>query len=84
MSRHSYFSMNGTLEYELHCDGCGTRFDCGDDSFYSWPVLRDAAEAEGWQVNADTAPHRCTDCRTMPIAPSAAERPGDRVRLAVR
>ncbi|HLU29615.1 MAG TPA: hypothetical protein VKZ65_14385 [Glycomyces sp.] len=61
--------MNGTLEYELRCDGCDRRFDSGDDSFYSWPVLCDAAEAEGWQLERHS--QRCTACRTAPAELSA-------------
>jgi hypothetical protein len=71
MSRHTYPSMNGTVEYELRCDGCGRRFDSGDDSFYSWPVLCDAAEAEGWQLNRHT--QRCTACRPAQVGASAVD-----------
>ncbi|HEU5127175.1 MAG TPA: hypothetical protein VFU12_04225 [Glycomyces sp.] len=80
MSRRTYTSLNGTLEYELLCDGCGARFDSGDDSFYSWPVLCDAAEAEGWLLGGA---QRCTGCRADPAGPSAVGGPGGRGRLAV-
>ncbi|GAB3645899.1 hypothetical protein [Glycomyces tarimensis] len=62
MSRHSYSSMNGTTEYELRCDGCGENFVCGDDSFYSWPVLCAAAEAEGWSLHTGSSAHLCSAC----------------------
>jgi hypothetical protein len=61
MTRQIYYSVNGTPDYELHCDACGVRFSCGDDSYYSWPVLCDAAEAEGWRVHPGGV-HRCGAC----------------------
>lgn len=79
MSRHTYTSMNGTLEYELRCDGCGGRFVSGDDSFYSWPVLCDAAEAEGWRLAGDA--QWCTGCRADATGPSAVGDRGGRGRL---
>jgi hypothetical protein len=73
MSRYTYSSMNGTPDYELHCDSCGTRFDCSDDSFYSWPVLCDAAEAEGWQLSSGPEGHLCAACRAVPTGASALD-----------
>ncbi|GAA2264920.1 hypothetical protein GCM10009853_017830 [Glycomyces scopariae] len=63
MSGRTYELSNGVIEYELRCDRCGEVFVCGDDSYYSWPVLCAAAEAEGWA----TAPgldgeHECAGC----------------------
>lgn len=75
MSKHTYSSMNDTPDYELCCDGCGGRFNSHDDSFYSWPVLCAAAEAEGWQLGAGAAAHLCAGCRA---GGSAAEGTGDR------
>jgi hypothetical protein len=63
MSGHVYFSMNGIPDYELYCDRCGAQFRCGDDSYYSWPVLCAAAEAEGWRVQSGVdGAHECGDC----------------------
>lgn len=63
MSGQTYFSLNGIPDYELYCDGCGEQFRCGDDSYYSWPVLCDAAEAEGWRVQPGVdGAHECSAC----------------------
>jgi hypothetical protein len=63
MSGHRFLSLRGAVEYELRCDGCGDLFRCGDDSYYSWPVLCDAAEAEGWRVEpAFDGEHECPHC----------------------
>jgi hypothetical protein len=63
MSGHLYEFHGGAVEYELRCDGCGGVFRCGDDSYFSWPVLCDAAEAEGWRVNPGLADdHTCPRC----------------------
>ncbi|MCC3765627.1 hypothetical protein K3N28_21440 [Glycomyces sp. TRM65418] len=69
MSGQVYFSINGIPDYELYCDQCGARFQCEDDSFYSWPVLCDAAEAEGWRVHSGVdGSHECGDCAAAPRA----------------
>lgn len=82
MSRHTYSSMNNTPDYELCCDGCGGRFDSHDDSFYSWPVLCAAAEAEGWQLGSGASGrHWCAACRPDPPGPSAARERGRLVAL---
>ncbi|HEX2145672.1 MAG TPA: hypothetical protein VHG10_14320 [Glycomyces sp.] len=63
MCGNIYYSLGGVLDYELVCDRCGTRFDCGDDSRYSWPVLCAAAEAEGWLVGPGLdGEHVCARC----------------------
>lgn len=80
MSGHSYLRHGGAVEYELRCDHCGEVFHCGDDSYYSWPVLCDAAEAEGWRVTPDPdGVHECADCasslRAQARSPALAYRP---------
>lgn len=71
MSGHSYMLRSGAVEYELRCDRCGEVFHCGDDSYYSWPVLCDAAEAEGWHVNpALDGEHECASCASILVAPA--------------
>ncbi|GAA1679816.1 hypothetical protein GCM10009830_28580 [Glycomyces endophyticus] len=63
MSGRTFEWSNGAVEYELRCDRCGDAFRCGDDSFYSWPVLCAAAEAEGWTTSPDLdGEHECTGC----------------------
>jgi hypothetical protein len=58
-----YYTLGGIPDYELVCDHCGARFDCGDDSYYSWPVLCGAAEAEGWLVGPGLdGEHVCARC----------------------
>jgi hypothetical protein len=63
MSGEAYRRPNGGMEYELRCDGCGEYFRCHDDSYFSWPVLCAAAEAEGWLVRPDfNGEHECGEC----------------------
>jgi hypothetical protein len=63
MSGRIYHCTNGTEEYDLFCDACGTAFQCNDDSFLSWPVLCAAAEAEGWTADPDSdGEHQCAEC----------------------
>lgn len=63
MSGRTYDCNNGAIEYELRCDGCGRVFQCHDDSYYSWPVLCAAAEAEGWLVSPGfDGGHECFGC----------------------
>ncbi|GAB3238774.1 hypothetical protein GCM10027447_38370 [Glycomyces halotolerans] len=67
MSGHRHQLRSGSLEYELRCDRCGDVFRCGDDSYYSWPVLCAAAEAEGWRVRPGLGDeHECADCASRP------------------
>ncbi|MFB9661502.1 hypothetical protein ACFQS3_02145 [Glycomyces mayteni] len=77
MSGACYSRLDGGIEYELYCDGCGVLFRCGDDSYFSWPVLCAAAEAEGWGVAPDLGgEHRCGECVVSP-----ERRPGAQGRL---
>ncbi|MQM26855.1 hypothetical protein [Glycomyces albidus] len=63
MSGACFSRPDGGIEYELRCDGCGVLFQCGDDSYFSWPVLCAAAEAEGWGVAPDLdGEHECGEC----------------------
>ncbi|MCD0445412.1 GMC family oxidoreductase N-terminal domain-containing protein [Glycomyces sp. A-F 0318] len=63
MSGEAFRCLNGGIEYELRCDGCGGAFHCHDDSFYSWDLLCAAAEAEGWRVEPDfEGEHECGAC----------------------
>ena len=67
MSGEAFRCLNGGIEYELRCDGCGAAFNCHDDSFYSWDVLCSAAEAEGWLVQPDfEGAHECAACAAAP------------------
>ncbi|MCH7230141.1 hypothetical protein L0U85_04585 [Glycomyces sp. L485] len=60
MSGRIHISLDGTNEYELHCDRRGGRFRPGDDSYYSRPVLRAAAESEGRRVSQGSdGEHEC-------------------------
>ncbi|WP_100447679.1 hypothetical protein [Glycomyces xiaoerkulensis] len=64
MSRRINRSHLGVVDYELHCDRCGTLFRCGDDSYFNWRVLCAAAEAEGWRIEGGA--HECADCAGSP------------------
>ncbi|MDA1359944.1 hypothetical protein O1R50_09935 [Glycomyces luteolus] len=71
MSGECYSYFNGGIEYELRCDQCGTSFRCGDDSYFSWPVLCAAAEAEGWRVGPELeGRHECGECAGSHLARS--------------
>ncbi|RRR96877.1 hypothetical protein [Glycomyces terrestris] len=76
MSGRTYDWSNGVIEYELRCDSCGQVFECGDDSYYSWPVLCAAAEAEGWSIGSGfDGGHECAGCSSVsPRAGLAAAR----------
>lgn len=78
MSGHMFLSLRGAVEYELRCDGCGELFRCGDDSYYSWPVLCAAAEAECWRAEpAFDGAHECPQCAAPGrFAPGLADAAG--------
>lgn len=66
MSGSRFSCFNGGIEYELRCDRCGDPFQCGDDSYLSWPVLCAAAEAEGWRIAPELdGEHECGECASI-------------------
>ncbi|HEX2144142.1 MAG TPA: hypothetical protein VHG10_06520 [Glycomyces sp.] len=77
MSGQAFPYFDGSIEFELRCDGCGTPFRCRDDSFYSWPVLCAAAESEGWRIQPGMdGEHDCGECAPAERTVRERQRPG--------